>query len=228
VTDASDPADEEAAFAEAGRLLFARDSAFVQGAVRLDQLPPMAGPEIAFAGRSNVGKSSLVNALAGRRMLAKVSNTPGRTQELNFFRIGGGALGLIDMPGYGFAQAPEAKVKAWTRLVLAYLEGRATLARVFVLIDARHGLKAADLPVLDRLDRAAVSYQVVLTKADQLKPGEAEARHAEVAAALARRPAAFPEVLLTSARSGVGIPALRAAIARLVAERAAAAPGPHG
>jgi GTP-binding protein len=216
MTDAG--TDDDAAFAEAGRLLFARESAFVMGAVRLDQLPAMAGPEIAFAGRSNVGKSSLVNALAGRRLLAKVSNTPGRTQELNFFRIGG-VLTLVDMPGYGFAQAPEKKVKAWTRLVLAYLEGRATLARVFVLIDARHGLKTADRPVLDRLDRAAVSYQVVLTKLDQLKPGEAEARHAEVAAALARRPAAFPDILMTSSREGTGIPDLRAAIARIVAER---------
>ncbi|HVV94868.1 MAG TPA: ribosome biogenesis GTP-binding protein YihA/YsxC [Hyphomicrobiales bacterium] len=220
----ADDRPDDAALAEAGRLLFARESVFLRGAVKLDQLPPMEGPEIAFAGRSNVGKSSLVNALAGRRMLAKVSNTPGRTQELNFFRIGG-VLTLVDMPGYGFAQAPEAKVKAWTRLALGYLEGRTSLARVFLLIDARHGLKKTDVPVLDRLDRAAVSYQVVLTKADQLKPAEAEARHAEVAAALARRPAAYPEVLLTSGRTGAGVPDLRAAIARLLAERGALSPG---
>jgi len=216
-----DDDDDEARFAEAGRLLFARGSDFVMGAAKREQLPPMGAPEIAFAGRSNVGKSSLVNALTGRRTLAKVSNTPGRTQQVNFFTVGKD-LTLVDMPGYGFAQAPQADVRAWTRLVLDYLGARQNLARVYVLIDARHGIKNTDEPVLDMLDRVAVSYQVVLTKADALKDDEAAARTAEVAAAVARRPAAFPQVLLTSSRTGAGIPALRAAVARLLAERASA------
>jgi len=220
-TPAADRAEEEARFAEEGRLLFARGADFVTGVARLDQLPPMTVPEIAFAGRSNVGKSSLVNALAGRRTLAKVSGTPGRTQQLNFFAIGE-RLALVDMPGYGFAQAPKAEVRAWTRLVLDYLGGRPNLARVYVLIDARHGIKTTDVPVLDLLDRMAVSYQVVLTKGDALKGSEAAARTMEVAAALARRPAAFPEVLLTSTRTGFGIAGLRAAVARLLAERPSA------
>lgn len=207
-------------FLEAGRKLFARECRFVKGSVLLEQLPPMDMVEIAFAGRSNVGKSSLVNALTGRRTLAKVSNTPGRTQEINFFSLDG-QMGLVDLPGYGFAQAPEAKVKAWTRLIHAYLKGRANLARVFVLIDGRHGLKKNDLDVLDELDKAAVSYQIVLTKGDQLKAQERETRVAGTLAALARRPAAFPEVILTSSREGHGVAELRAAIARLLSERGA-------
>jgi GTP-binding protein len=203
---------------EAGRLLFAGDCAFIKGAVKLDQLPPAEGVEIAFAGRSNVGKSSLVNALTGRKTLAKVSNTPGRTQELNFFRIGE-RLTLVDMPGYGFASAPEPKVRAWTKLVLEYLRARSALARVYLLIDARHGLKATDIPVLDLLDRAAVSYQIVLTKADKLKPAELDACIAGVCEAIKKRPAAFPEIVATSSEKGVGIPELKAAMARLVAER---------
>jgi GTP-binding protein len=217
----ADRAQEEARFAEAGRLLFARGAEFVLGAARLDQLPAADRPEIAFAGRSNVGKSSLINALAGRRALAKVSGTPGRTQQLNVFAVGEG-LTLVDMPGYGFAQAPRGEVKAWTRLVLDYLAGRPNLARVYVLIDARHGLKSTDLPVLDLLDRSGVSYQAVLTKADALAATAATARAAEVAVALARRPAAFPEVVLTSARTGLGIAGLRGAVARLLEERASA------
>ncbi|BCJ91706.1 putative GTP-binding protein EngB [Terrihabitans soli] len=205
-------------FLEEGRLLFAGDCSFIKGAVKLDQLPDMAGVEIAFAGRSNVGKSSLVNGLTGRKTLAKVSNTPGRTQELNFFRIGS-KLTLVDMPGYGFASAPEAKVRAWTKLVFEYLRGRPTLARVYVLIDGRHGLKTTDLPVLDMLDKAAVSYQIVLTKADKLKPGEHEERLAGVQDAIKKRPAAFPDVIFTSSEKGDGLPELKAAIARLIAER---------
>jgi GTP-binding protein len=202
---------------EAGRRLFAGTWDFAWAAGSFAALPPMGEPEIAFAGRSNVGKSSLINALTGRNGLARTSHTPGRTQELIFFR-GPGAT-VVDMPGYGYAAAAKTKVKAWTALVHAFLRGRQSLARVYLLVDARHGLKDTDDAVLDTLDEAAVSYQVVLTKADQVKPADLEARIATTAAALARRPAAFPEVLATSARTGAGIPQLRAAVARLLAER---------
>ncbi len=180
--------------AEAGRKLFAGEAGFVWAASGIDGLPPMAGFEIAFAGRSNVGKSSLVNALTGRKTLARTSHTPGRTQQLNFFRLGDGRLTLVDMPGYGYAAVGKAKVKAWTGLIHAYLRGRANLARVYLLVDARHGIKPIDGEVLDILDGAAVSYQVVLTKADELKKGELERRVAETAAAIVRRAAAFPEI----------------------------------
>jgi len=207
-----------AAEIEAARRLFAGDWQFVHAAPSVDALPAMAGFEIAVAGRSNVGKSSLINALTGRRALARTSHTPGRTQELIFFSLDG-RLTLVDMPGYGYAQAPRDKVAAWTELIHAYLSARANLARVYVLIDARHGLKETDTPVLDELGRAAVSYQIVLTKADQVKADALAARIAATAAAIGRRAAAFPEIIATSSRTGEGIPELRAAIGRLAAER---------
>ena len=203
---------------EAGRLLFAQEWRFATAAASLESLPKMRGVEIAIAGRSNVGKSSLINALTGRNALARTSNTPGRTQELIFF-AGDPALTLVDMPGYGYAAAPKQKVQAWTELIHAYLRGRANLARVYVLVDARHGLKDADGPALDALSEAAVSHQVVLTKADQVKPVELAERIAATETALRKRAAAFPHVLTTSARDGTGIPELRAAIARLKKER---------
>ncbi len=202
----------------AGRKLFAGAWRFVSAAGSLTSLPAMKGVEIAFAGRSNVGKSSLINALTNQHALARTSNTPGRTQELIFF-AGEERLTLVDMPGYGYAVAPKAKVAAWTELIHAYLRGRAQLARVYVLIDARHGLKAADEEILQMLDQAAVSYQIVLTKADQVEAADLDARSAATRSALAKRPAAFPEVLATSVRTGAGISELRAAIARLLAER---------
>jgi GTP-binding protein len=202
---------------ELGRRLFARECALIWAAADHEQLPMAAGPEIAFAGRSNVGKSSLLNALTGRKALARTSHTPGRTQELIFF-AGPSDLTLVDMPGYGYAAAPKTKVKAWTDLIHAYLRGRANLARVYVLIDARHGLKPADDAVLRTLDEAAVSYQLVLTKADQLPGAALNDRVAAVEAQARKRPAAFPEIVATSARTGSGIPDLRAAIARLLRE----------
>jgi GTP-binding protein len=209
---------------EAGRKLFAAEWGFVTAAASTAALPPMHGVEIAFAGRSNVGKSSLINALTNRNALARTSHTPGRTQELIFFAAGG-PLMLVDMPGYGYAAAPKDKIAAWTKLIRAYLRGRANLARVYVLVDARHGLKSADAEVLDLLDEAAVSYEIVLTKADAVKPDALAATIDEVAAAVRRRPAAYPDVLATSARTGMGIGDLRAAVARLLAEKATAAVG---
>jgi GTP-binding protein len=199
--------------------LFSREWRFATAAGSLESLPKMRGIEIAFAGRSNVGKSSLINALTGRNALARTSHMPGRTQELVFFAGDDPTLTLVDMPGYGYAAAPKQKVAAWTGLIHAYLRGRANLARVYVLIDARHGLKDTDAPTLDALGEAAVSHQVVLTKADQVKASELAERMAATEAALAKRPAAFPQVIATSAHSGAGIPELRAAIARLKEER---------
>ena len=204
---------------EAGRKLFASDWHFVAAASSDVSLPPMRGVEIAFAGRSNVGKSSLVNAITNRKALARTSRTPGRTQELIFF-TGGGNLNIVDMPGYGYAAAAKSKIAAWTAMIEAYLRGRANLARVYVLIDARHGLKDVDLDILATLDKAAVSYQLVLTKADQVKVTELQARIAETTTALAKHPAAFPHVLATSSRNGAGMADLRAAIVRLLEERA--------
>jgi GTP-binding protein len=203
---------------EAGRLLFAGEWRFVAAAGSPASLPVMRGVEIALAGRSNVGKSSLLNALTGRKSLARISRTPGRTQELIFF-TGGEGLTLVDMPGYGYAAAAKSKIAAWSELIHAYLRGRANLARVYVLVDARHGLKDADAPMLDTLGQAAVSHQIVLTKCDAVKPAELARRIAAVEAALEKRPAAFPFVLATSAHDGAGIPALRAAVARLLKER---------
>ena len=203
---------------EAGRRLFAGDWQFVAAAGSDVSLPVMRGSEIALAGRSNVGKSSLLNALTGRKSLARTSRTPGRTQELIFFTNGSG-LNLVDMPGYGYAAAAKSKIAAWTELIHAFLRGRANLARVYVLVDARHGLKDTDAPMLDALGQAAVSHQIVLTKCDALTPAELAPCSAGVEAVLAKRPAAFPGVLATSARDGTGIPELRAAIARLLAER---------
>ena len=203
---------------EAGHRLFAGQWDFTSAASSVELLPRMAGPEIAFAGRSNVGKSSLINALTGRRALARTSNTPGRTQELIFFG-GPHRLVLVDMPGYGYAAAAKTKIAAWTSLIRNYLHGRATLARVYLLVDARHGLKDVDKAILDTLSEAAVSHQIVLTKCDQIGASELAERMAAVAAALRKRPAAFPDLLATSAKSGAGIAQLRAAVARLLAER---------
>lgn len=216
----------DAELIEAGRKIFAGDWRFVWASPSIEALPPMAGVEVAFAGRSNVGKSSLINALTGRNGLTRTSHTPGRTQELIFFegptpQDGKDAgLRLVDMPGYGYASAPKTKVASWTALIHKFLQGRASLARVYVLIDARHGFKDVDHDVLKTLDKSAVSYQVVLTKSDQVKKAELEGTLAATIAALAKHPAAYPEVLVTSSRTGYGMPELRAAMIRLLRERA--------
>ena len=213
-------ADIDAKLIEQGRKLFAGDWQFIWAAPSIETLPPMAGLEVAFAGRSNVGKSSLINALTGRNALARTSHTPGRTQELIFFE-GPEKSGfrLVDMPGYGYASAPKTQVASWTALIHKFLQGRASLGRVYVLIDARHGLKDVDLDVLKTLDKSAVSYQVVLTKSDQVKRTELDTTIAATTAALATHPAAFPDVLVTSSRTGAGMPELRAAMVRLLEER---------
>ena len=207
----SDAPDAEAE--EAGRKLFAGESLFVKGVVAMDGLPPADRPEVCFAGRSNVGKSTLINALTGTKALARASNTPGRTQEINYFTQG--PLYLVDLPGYGFAEAPKPKVEAWQRLLKRYLSGRATLRRAFVLIDARHGAKAVDEEILSLLDTSAVTFQVVLTKADKMKKADLDTSLARTRTALAKHPAAFPELILTSSETGAGIPTLRATIAAL-------------
>jgi GTP-binding protein len=212
--DAAREADAKAL--EDGRLLFAGPCEFVTGAAAFDQVPETALPEVAFAGRSNVGKSSLLNALVGRTALARTSNTPGRTQEINFFELSG-RLMLADLPGYGYAQAPRARVKRWMTLTGIYLRERAELRRACLLIDARHGIKAADRDVMAVLDGAAVSYQAVLTKCDKVKAAALAKTVERIGRELATHTAAHPVIVATSARKGQGIPELRAALATLAA-----------
>ena len=211
-------------FLEDGRLLFAGPCDFIFASASAKDLPSPGAYEVAFAGRSNVGKSSLLNALTNRKTLARVSNTPGRTQQLNFFSLTGATGGdeklrLVDMPGYGYAAVGKEKVASWSKLMRDYLRGRAQLARVFVLVDARRGIKPVDGEMFDLLDQAAVSYQVILTKHDELKPAERTAVVTETLEALKKRPAAYPELIFTSSQTGEGIETLRGAIAQLLHER---------
>ncbi|MGB3406972.1 MAG: ribosome biogenesis GTP-binding protein YihA/YsxC [Jannaschia sp.] len=204
----------DAETAERGRKLFASGGEFLKGVVAMDGLPPSDRIEVCFAGRSNVGKSTLINALTGRKALARASNTPGRTQEINFFTLSESHY-LVDLPGYGFANAPVAVVAKWQRLLKAYLSGRQNLRRAFVLIDARHGAKAVDEDIMGLLDSSAVTFQAVLTKADKIKDTELEQVLDQTRAVLARHPAAFPELIVTSSEKGLGIPTLRSVIAEI-------------
>jgi GTP-binding protein len=207
--------EPDAQTAEIGRLLFAGETEFLKGVVAMSGLPPADRIEVCFAGRSNVGKSSLINALTGRKGLARASNTPGRTQEINFFTVGARHY-LVDLPGYGYANAPVAVVAKWQKLLKQYLSGRQTLRRAFVLIDARHGIKPVDEEILSLMDSSALAFQVVLTKTDKIKTSERDAVLTQVRGALAKHPAAFPEIILTSSEKGEGIATLRAVIATLV------------
>lgn len=200
---------------EKGRLMFAGETDFLKGVVAMSGLPPSDRIEVCFAGRSNVGKSSLINALTGRKGLARASNTPGRTQEINFFTAGPDHY-LVDLPGYGFANAPVAVVEKWQRLLKQYLSGRQNLRRAFVLIDTRHGIKSVDEEIMALLDSSAVTFQAVLTKADKVKDADREKILQQVREKLAKHPAAFPEIILTSSEKGDGIPTLRATIATLI------------
>ncbi|MGV6888547.1 ribosome biogenesis GTP-binding protein YihA/YsxC [Rhodophyticola sp. SM2404] len=200
---------------EKGRMLFARGAEFLKGVVAMNGLPPADRLEVCFAGRSNVGKSTLINALTGRKALARASNTPGRTQEINFFTLSD-AHYLVDLPGYGYAEAPVAVVKQWQALLKSYLSGRQTLRRAFVLIDTRHGVKAVDDEIMTLLDQSAVTFQVVMTKADKVKDADREKTLDQVRKALSKHPAAFPEIVLTSSEKGDGIPTLRSIISSLV------------
>lgn len=207
--------EPDAITAEKGRLLFAGETEFLKGVVAMDGLPPADRMEVCFAGRSNVGKSSLINALTGRKGLARASNTPGRTQEINFFTAAESHY-LVDLPGYGFANAPVAVVEKWQRLLKQYLSGRQSLRRAFVLIDSRHGIKKVDEEIMDLLDKSAVTFQAVLTKADKVKEKEREKVIEQVREKLAKHPAAYPELIVTSSEKGWGIATLRALIATLV------------
>jgi GTP-binding protein len=207
-------AEPDAAALEEGRLLFSSPTDFVKGVVAMDGMPPDDRIEICFAGRSNVGKSTLINALTGRKALARASNTPGRTQEINFFTCADTHY-VVDLPGYGFAKAPVAAVAKWQRLLKAYLAGRATLRRAFVLIDSRHGVKEVDEEIMTLLDRSAVTFQVVMTKADKVKEVEREKNLAQTRAAVSKHPAAYPEIIVTSSEKGWGVDVLRAVISSL-------------
>jgi GTP-binding protein len=207
-------AEPDAAALEKGRLLFSGETDFVKGVVAMDGMPPDDRIEICFAGRSNVGKSTLINALTGRKALARASNTPGRTQEINFFTCADSHY-VVDLPGYGFAKAPKDTVAKWQRLLKAYLSGRATLRRAFVLIDSRHGVKAVDEEIMSLLDRSAVTFQVVMTKADKVKDAEREKNLEQTREAVSKHPAAYPELIVTSSEKGWGIDTLRAVISTL-------------
>ncbi|SPH16538.1 putative GTP-binding protein EngB [Defluviimonas aquaemixtae] len=206
--------EPETQAAEAGRLLFAGPIEFLKGVVAMDGLPPADRVEVCFAGRSNAGKSTLINALTGRKALARASNTPGRTQEINYFSAGDN-LYLVDLPGYGYAEAPVNVVAKWQALLKSYLAGRQTLRRAFVLIDMRHGIKQVDEEILTLLDRSAVTFQVVLTKSDKVKAADRDRVLAQVRGALQKHPAAYPEIVVTSSEKGQGIAALRAIIATM-------------